>query len=198
MSTICPIQREIVVHALLHVAFYRASIQPKFLPVKSCNELLVKWLKPKLKCNSNKTAKKLIKDLIKKGRDASFNLENYMWKLNVSGKPVVQSDLDEFILLVNEIESAWKSEFKLLEKKKFDTNKEVTDTGLYLLTDDIASHFDQTNNQLCKAIQIIYKGGQNQQALLEKLFKLSVFNISEAEETANGFSIINISARLSM
>lgn len=95
---------ELAVHALLHLHFkIHASSRP--LPTTERNDLLQKWLKPKLKSNRYKLIKKPLKSLTQQAKGENGNLEALLERCVDANKPSnPQPHLDSYLLLINEIE----------------------------------------------------------------------------------------------
>ena len=78
--------RTLLTHSLLHL-FMQTAYSARRIPVKSRNELLVRYLKPKIKQSEYSMLKKDIRVLINIGRNAKGNLEKRMVELlSVAGK----------------------------------------------------------------------------------------------------------------
>ncbi|OXE28703.1 hypothetical protein CA163_32495, partial [Vibrio parahaemolyticus] len=77
---------ELAVHALLHLHFkIHASSRP--LPTTERNDLLQKWLKPKLKSNRYKLIKKPLKSLTQQAKGENGNLEALLERCIDANKP---------------------------------------------------------------------------------------------------------------
>ena len=64
----------LVDNALLHLYFTIAET-PRIVPVHKCNEILVRYLKPKLKDNHCRQIKGELRSMLSIGRDAKKDLE---------------------------------------------------------------------------------------------------------------------------
>ncbi len=95
---------ELAVHALLHLHF-KIHASSRMLSLKERNDLLQKWLKPKLKSNRYKLIKKPLKSLTQQAKGENGNLEALLERCVGADKPGnPQPHLDSYLLLINEVE----------------------------------------------------------------------------------------------
>lgn len=135
---------ELVVHALL--ALYSAmSQQGGFWTVKRRNELLVKFIKSKLKLSQFSVCKKDMKTMLSIGRSPVGNLEQRLWevnKLNLEYGSTL-SQADELYIMLTDI--AEQHQFNSLLDNPEKTK--VMDT-LYMKQSDIEGSFNELNQQV--------------------------------------------------
>lgn len=124
-----------VCHALLHLHFHLLSSK-RFVPVPKRNELLLRYLKPKLKDKRLSNIKKDLRVMLQAARHPRGNLEQKLWELNtmaMNHKIVGAGKL--YTLLVHLYDELG------LESKLFEEGDTAEPGVLYLLADHIDAAF---------------------------------------------------------
>ncbi|MBE3659765.1 hypothetical protein BOO91_02230 [Vibrio navarrensis] len=156
--------RELAVHALLHLEFRRLATADKSLSIKDSNDLLQKWLKPKLKSNRYKLIKKPLKTLTQQAKGDQGNLEKLLEKCVGAETPPTQPHLDSYLLLINEIEKKLGTTVLLSRAEDVDLSHDENGCLLCVLTQNLNDHFD-SHNTLIKPISMLFRGLMSQRSL---------------------------------
>ncbi len=167
---------ELATHALLHLHFkILASTRP--VAVKERNDLLQKWLKPKLKSNRYKLIKKPLKSLTQQAKGESGNLEVLLERCVGADKPrSLQPHLDSYLLLINEIEKKLGTTVLLSRPEDVDLSHDQHGCLLCVLSDNLNQHFDD-NNALVAPISMLFRGPMSQRSLfLGSIYASNTFN----------------------
>ncbi|EDP57166.1 DUF2913 family protein [Vibrio sp. AND4] len=167
---------EIAVHALLHLHF-KIDASPRVLSLKERNDLLQKWLKPKLKSNRYKAIKKPLKAMTQQAKGEKGNLEALLERCVGAGKPSnPQPDLDSYLLLINEVEKKLGTTVLLSRPEDVDLSHEQHGCLLCVLSANLNQHFDD-NNALIAPISMLFRGPMSQRSLfLGSIYASSTFN----------------------
>lgn len=135
---------EIVTNALLAL-YLTMSQQGGYWTTKRRNELLVKFIKPKVKRPQFSTCKNELKTMLSIGRSVTGNLEQKMWGVNQLnlGYQAKFSQADELYIMLTEI----------FEQHQFptmleDPTNEMERDTLYMKEKSIEQGFDEDNNQI--------------------------------------------------
>ncbi|MBE4582326.1 DUF2913 family protein [Vibrio navarrensis] len=155
---------ELAVHALLHLEFRRLATADKSLSVKDSNDLLQKWLKPKLKSNRYKLIKKPLKTLTQQAKGEQGNLAKLLEKCVGAETPPAQPHLDSYLLLINEIEKKLGTTVLLSRAEDVDLSHDENGCLLCVLTQNLNEHFDG-HNTLIKPISMLFRGPMSQRSL---------------------------------
>ncbi|MFC5079566.1 hypothetical protein VTH8203_01368 [Vibrio thalassae] len=136
---------DLIYHGLLHLYFHIANNR-RFVPIHTRNEILIKWLKPKLKSPKYKAVKSDIKALMTIARKKGGNLEERFTAIQIINEEhksrFTQAD-DLYILLTD-----------LYEKHDFPsqlTNSagNTYESGIiYMAPSEIETGFDDNSNQI--------------------------------------------------
>lgn len=130
--------RTLLTHSLLHL-FMQTAYATRRIPVKSRNEVLVRYLKPKIKHPDCSMLKKDIRVLINIGRNAKGNLERRMVELlSVSNKHQLNGVQRLYDLLVH------LQEHHGVESHLFNPDTKAEPEILYVLEDHIEYCFDKS------------------------------------------------------
>ncbi len=167
---------ELAVHALLHLHF-KLLTSPRSLPLKERNDLLQKWLKPKLKSNRYKLIKKPLKSLTQQAKGKNGNLEALLERCVGADKPSnPQPHLDSYLLLLNEIEKKIGTTVLLSRPEDVDLSHDQHGCLLCVLSDNLNQHFDD-NNALVAPISMLFRGPMSQRSLfLGSIYTSNTFN----------------------
>ncbi|EHD1698079.1 hypothetical protein JR728_003708 [Vibrio vulnificus] len=193
MTYIYSRQQDVVTHALLYIHLYRSAILPTFLPAKTSNELLVKWLKVRLNKTENKHCKKFIKELIHYGRGRDVALIDHLDWLNSSDSSSESANLDHFIQLAQSIERHFKMNFKILPCVSSHKQLESFDTSLFLITDDVGKHFAEPMNTLILPLNLLVDTNVIDENELMSQIAKTPFTATENAIVANSFKSIFLS-----
>ncbi|KGK11482.1 DUF2913 family protein [Vibrio navarrensis] len=155
---------ELAVHALLHLEFRRLATADKSLSVKDSNDLLQKWLKPKLKSNRYKLIKKPLKTLTQQAKGEQGNLAKLLEKCVGAETPPAQPHLDSYLLLINEIEKKLGTTVLLSRAEDVDLSHDENGCLLCVLTQNLNDNFD-SQNTLIKPISMLFRGPMSQRSL---------------------------------
>ncbi|HBC3392775.1 DUF2913 family protein [Vibrio parahaemolyticus] len=132
----------VIIHALLHL-LCQVSASPRFVPVTSSNNILIKYLKPKLNVKSLSNIKKDIKLMISVDRKKSGNLEMKLHQLNSQSKQtklVGAEKLYNLLMYLYDVEG--------IESRLFEEGSEAEPGILYILEEQVEHGFDQEHNQV--------------------------------------------------
>ncbi len=89
----------IVTHALLHLLF-KVSMSERFVPTAKRNEILVKYLKPKLNDKSLSNIRKDIKLMLNVARKKAGNLEMRLYQLNEQANRTQMAGVEKLYALL--------------------------------------------------------------------------------------------------
>ena len=135
---------ELVTNSLLAL-YCTMSQQGGFWTTKRRNELLVKFIKPKVKRPQFSTCKNELKTMLSIGRSGTGNLEEKLWdinRLNLEYQAKFSQADDLYIMLT-----------ELFEQHQFpsmleDIEKEIERDTLYMKEKSVEQGFDEHNNQI--------------------------------------------------
>lgn len=139
----------VITHALLHL-LCKVSADPRFVPVTTRNEILIKYLKPKLNDKSLSNIKKDIKLMLRVAREKGGNLEMKLHKLNAQSNQTKLVGADKlYNLLIHLYEKEG------IESQLFEEGSEAEPRILYILKEQIEHGFDQEYNQVTPLSMLI-------------------------------------------
>ncbi|MFA0439694.1 hypothetical protein BCU70_18555 [Vibrio sp. 10N.286.49.C2] len=148
---------EVSLHALLHLEFKKLEAKTTHFDREKCNELLVRWLKPKLKSNKYKAVRKQLKTMSLQAKKSQVDLEEVLLT-GIEAKPdAIQPHLDSYLLLIREIEKKIGTTALLSSPRQVDLTHDEDGCLLCVLSDDLNGHFG-TKNQLVSNISILFRG----------------------------------------
>ncbi|NMV12917.1 DUF2913 family protein, partial [Vibrio parahaemolyticus] len=127
----------VITHALLHL-LCQVSASSRFVPVKSRNDILIKYLKPKLNDKSLSNIKKDIKLMISLARKKGGNLEMKLHQLNSQSKHtklIGAEKLYNLLVHLYDVEG--------IESRLFEEGSEAEPGILYMLEEQVEHGFDQ-------------------------------------------------------
>ncbi|MCA2493074.1 DUF2913 family protein, partial [Vibrio sp. 2175-1] len=139
----------VITHALLHL-LCKVSGSPRFVPVTTRNEILIKYLKPKLNDKSLSNIKKDIKLMISLARKKGGNLEMKLHQLNSQSKhtKVIGAEKRNNLRVhLYDVEG--------IESRLFEEGSEAEPGILYMLEEQVEHGFDQEHNQLTPLSMLI-------------------------------------------
>lgn len=171
---------ELVTNALLAL-YCTMSQQGGFWTTKKRNELLVKYIKPKLKKPQFLTCKNEIKTMLSIGRSATGSLEQKLWDINRLNLEYQAkfSQADELYIMLS----------GLFEQHQFpsmleSSEKDLERDTLYMKEKGIENGFDEDNNQI-KPLAMTVKT-ERLKALIEAvqakgIYRVEVDHVDEHE-----------------
>ncbi len=139
----------VVVHSLLHL-LCQVSSTTRYVPVATRNDILVKFLKPKLTDRSLSNIKKDIKLMLNVARCKGGNLEMKLHELNVQAcktKLVGAEKLYELLVYLYDEEG--------IESRLFEEGREAEAGILYMLDEQIEHGFDDAHKQVAPLSMLI-------------------------------------------
>jgi hypothetical protein len=139
----------VVTHALLHL-LCKISTSPRFMPVAKRNEILIKYLKPKLADKSLSNIKKDIKLMLNVARKQGSNLEMRLYELNSQAN---RTQLVGAEKLYNLLVHLYDEEG--IESRLFEEGSEAEPGILYMLSEQIEHGFDQEHKQVAPLSMLI-------------------------------------------
>ncbi|WP_272159097.1 DUF2913 family protein [Vibrio algivorus] len=131
-----------VLHALLHL-LCQVSLSERRVPTAKRNEILVKYLKPKLKDRQLANIKKELKLMIHIARNPSSNLEEKLYELNRQAIEAKTSSRENLIKLL-----VYLKDHEGFDSQVFDDCQPTEPEVLYMLSDHIEHCFDDTGHQI--------------------------------------------------
>ncbi|ASW81111.1 MULTISPECIES: DUF2913 family protein [Vibrio] len=139
----------VITHALLHL-LCQVSASSRFVPVTSRNDILIKYLKPKLNDKSLSNIKKDIKLMLSVARKKGGNLEMKLHQLNSQSKHtklVGAEKLYNLLVHLYDVEG--------IESRLFEEGSEAEPGILYMLEEQVEYGFDQEHNQVSPLSMLI-------------------------------------------
>lgn len=125
-----------ITHALLHLLF-QVSTSSRFVPIAKRNEILLKYLKPKMKNKAYAAIKKDIRLMVQTARTKGGNLEMKLYQLNEKAKKIKIAGAEKLYSLLVYLYDEEGIESRLLEE-----GTEAEPNVLYLLEEHIEHGFD--------------------------------------------------------
>jgi hypothetical protein len=148
---------EVSLHALLYLEFHKLERKSQVFDREKKNELLVRWLKPKLKSNKYKSIRKQLKTMSLQAKKSQVDLEDVLLT-GIEAKPeALQPHLDSYLLLIREIEKKLGTTALLSTPESVDLSHDENGCLLCVLSNDLNAHFG-TKNQLVANISILFRG----------------------------------------
>lgn len=138
-----------ITHALLYLRF-QILVNERFIPIKSRNELLVKFLKPKLNDKALSCIKKDVRLMISTARKKGGNLELKLYDLNEKANQTTLAGTDKLYSLLVYLYDEEKLESRLVDEKK-----EAEPNVLYMIEDHIGHCFDDDGKQIAPLSMLI-------------------------------------------
>lgn len=138
----------LIVHALLHLHF-QISSTTRFVPVAKRNEILIKFLKPKLAEKSLANIKKDIKLMLAVARRKSGNLEIRLNELNQQANQTLSAGTDRLFNLLGHLQSLG------FESQLFEEGSTAEADVLYMIEEQIEHGFDDEHKQITPLSMLI-------------------------------------------
>jgi hypothetical protein len=136
-------------HALLHL-LCKVSMSQRFVPISSRNEMLIKYLKPKLADKSLSNIKKDIKLMLNIARKKGGNLEMRLYQLNSQANRTKLVGAEKiYNLLIHLYDEEG------IESKLYEEGCEAEPGILYMLEEQIEHGFDQEYKQVTPLSMLI-------------------------------------------
>ncbi|PTC03183.1 hypothetical protein C9980_19415 [Vibrio mediterranei] len=139
----------VITHALLHL-LCKVSVNHRFVPVKTRNEILIKYLKPKLNDKSLSNIKKDIKLMIKTARSKGGNLEMKLYEINEKAKHTKVAGAEKLYSLL-----VYLYDKERIESRLFEENQTADPGVLYILEEHIEHCFDYDDSQVAPLSMLI-------------------------------------------
>ncbi len=139
----------LVTHALLHL-LGKVSATNRHVPVSTRNEILIKYLKPKVADKSLSNIKKDIKLMLNVARKKGGNLEMRLYNLNSQAhrtKLVGAEKLYNLLVHLYDVEG--------IESRLFEEGSEAEAGILYMIESQIEHGFDQQHQQITPLSMLI-------------------------------------------
>lgn len=176
---------EVSLHALLYLEFHKLDRKPQVFDREKKNELLVRWLKPKLKSNKYKSIRKQLKTMSLQAKKSQVDLEDVLLT-GIEAKPeALQPHLDSYLLLIREIEKKLGTTALLSTPESVDLSHDENGCLLCVLSNDLNAHFG-TKNQLVANISILYRGTvREKHVFLGTIYANEVFDYQIQYEDEN-------------
>ncbi|MEZ8042544.1 DUF2913 family protein [Vibrio sp. 10N.237.312.C02] len=125
-----------ITHALLHLLF-QVSASSRFVPIAKRNEILLKYLKPKMSDKAYAAIKKDIRLMLQAARTKEGNLEMKLYQLNDQAKKTKLAGAEKlYSLLVHLYDEEG------IESRLFEEGTEAEPSVLYMLEEHIEQGFD--------------------------------------------------------
>ncbi len=131
-----------VTHALLHLLSSIATSK-RFVPVGKRNEMLIKYLKPKVSDKNLANIKKDIKLMLSAARTKGGNLEMKLYELNAQSYYVKLSSAERLYSLL-----IYLYDEEGLESRLFEEGDETQPGILYMIAEHIDNAFDEQQKQV--------------------------------------------------
>ncbi|MFM2591292.1 DUF2913 family protein [Vibrio sp. TBV020] len=140
----------LILNALLHLLL-TVSMSPRFVPVSKRNDILAKYLKPKLKDKAFSCLKKDLRLMLNIAKSKQGNLEKRLYELNglsKSHKPTDLSKLIELLVYLNDEVG--------IDSKVYEEGQETLPDVLYMLESHIDHCFDEQEMQIAPVSMLIH------------------------------------------
>tara|TARA_B100001059_G_C17838669_1_gene590202 strand:- start:10232 stop:10813 length:582 start_codon:yes stop_codon:yes gene_type:complete len=141
-----------ITHSLLHL-LCKVSEQQRFVPVSRRNEILVKYLKPKLNNKQFSSVKKDIKLMIQTARAKGSNLEEKLYLLNEKAKETKIGGLEPLYSLLDYL-----SDKQGLDSELYRSDATMESDVLYLSEEHLKQ--DDTSTTSRPAVSIYTRSEQ--------------------------------------
>ena len=132
----------VITHALLHL-LCQVSVSTRFVPVATRNDILIKYLKPKLNDKSLSNIKKDIKLMLSVARKQGGNLEMRLHELNSQANRTKLVGAEKLYNLLVHLYDA-----EGIESRLFEEGSEAEPGIIYMLEEQIEHGFDQEHKQV--------------------------------------------------
>ncbi|MDK9783722.1 DUF2913 family protein [Vibrio sp. B172a] len=139
----------VITHALLHLLCKVSSTQ-RFVPVTTRNEILIKYLKPKLSDRSLSNIKKDIKLMLNVARKKGGNLEMRLNQLNSKSSKATLVGAEKLYNLLVHLYDA-----EGIESRLFEEGSEAEPNIIYMIEEQIEYGFNQEHKQIAPLSMLI-------------------------------------------
>ncbi len=139
----------VITHALLHLLCKVSSTQ-RFVPVTTRNEILIKYLKPKLNDRSLSNIKKDIKLMLNVARKKGGNLEMRLDQLNSQSSRATLVGAEKLYNLLVHLYDA-----EGIESRLFEEGSEAEPNIIYMIEEQIEYGFNQEHKQIAPLSMLI-------------------------------------------
>ena len=139
----------VITHALLYLLCKVSSIQ-RFVPVTTRNEILIKYLKPKLNNRSLSNIKKDIKLMLNVARKKDGNLEMRLDQLNSQSSRATLVGAEKLYNLLVHLYDA-----EGIESRLFEEGSEAEPNIIYMIEEQIEYGFNQEHKQIAPLSMLI-------------------------------------------
>ena len=139
----------VITHALLHLLCKVSSAQ-RFVPVTTRNEILIKYLKPKLNDRSLSNIKKDIKLMLNVARKKGGNLEMRLNQLNSQSSRATLVGAEKLYNLLVHLYDA-----EGIESRLFEEGSEAEPNIIYMIEEQIEYGFNQEHKQIAPLSMLI-------------------------------------------
>ncbi len=139
----------VITHALLHLLCKVSSTQ-RFVPVTTRNEILIKYLKPKLNDRSLSNIKKDIKLMLNVARKKGGNLEMRRDQLNSQSSRATLVGAEKLYNLLVHLYDA-----EGIESRLFEEGSEAEPNIIYMIEEQIEYGFNQEHKQIAPLSMLI-------------------------------------------
>ncbi|EGQ8101922.1 DUF2913 family protein [Vibrio parahaemolyticus] len=139
----------LVTHALLHL-LSKVSETARHVPVSTRNEILVRYLKPKVNDKRLSNIKKDIKLMLNVARKQGGNLEMRLYNLNSQANRAKLAGAEKLYSLLVHLYDA-----EGIESRLFEEGSEAEPGILYMIEEQIEHGFDQQHKQVAPLSMLI-------------------------------------------
>ncbi|YCO02406.1 DUF2913 family protein (plasmid) [Vibrio sp. VNB-15] len=139
----------VITHALLHL-LCKVSSSQRFVPVTTRNEILIKYLKPKLSDRSLSNIKKDIKLMLNVARKKGGNLEMRLNQLNSQSSRATLAGAEKLYNLLVHLYDA-----EGIESRLFEEGNEAEPNIIYMIEEQIEYGFNQEHKQIAPLSMLI-------------------------------------------
>ncbi|MGX9520584.1 DUF2913 family protein [Vibrio mediterranei] len=143
-----------ITHALLFLLM-QVSESKRYVPTSKRNELLVKYLKPKVTNKQLSNIKKDLKLLIQAGRKQELSLENKLYELNKKAAQTKVDGLEKLYKLL-----VYLHEEEGLESKLFEEGMPIEPDVLYMLQEHLEYGFTDKTGQQNSPVSMLIQSKQ--------------------------------------
>jgi hypothetical protein len=140
---------DLVTHALLHL-LCKVTATKRHVPVTTRNDILIKYLKPKLSDKSLSNIKKDIKLMLHAARRKGGNLEMRLYELNSQANRTKLRGAEKLYSLL-----VYLYDEEGIESRLFEEGSEAEPGILYMIEDQIEHGFDHSHQQVTPLSMLI-------------------------------------------
>jgi hypothetical protein len=140
----------LVLNALLHLLF-TVSMSDRFIPISKRNDILAKYLKPKLKEKAFSSLKKDIRLMLNIAKSKQGNLEKRLYELHSLADECKPSDLSKLMELL-----VYLNDEANIDSKVYEEGQETLPNVLYMLESHIEHCFDENEMQIAPISMLIH------------------------------------------